>query len=207
MTSNYSSNKELIESLVESKVLKTKSIIDAFLDVDRINFLREGHLASAYMDTALPTLAGQTISQPYTVAFMFELLQAKPGDKILNIGAGSGWTVALLSELVGEEGQVIGTEIVPELVEHGKANLAKYDFDNAEIRQAEKGLLGVEGEKFDKILVDASTMKLPHQLMPQLKKDGTMVIPIGESIVKVTYEKDGRIREEAYPGFLFVPLQ
>lgn len=207
MNQGFGTNIELVDSLIERKALKTKSITDAFLKVDRMNFLREGQLAMAYYDGALPTLSGQTISQPFTVAFMFELLQPKPGDKILNVGSGSGWTVALLAEIVGEEGSVTGTEIVPELVEHGKQNLAKFDYINAEIIQADKDYLGVKGEKFDKILVDASSLKLPRELLDQLEKDGTMVIPIGDSIVKVNFEKDGRIREEAYPGFLFVPLQ
>ena len=203
----YSSNEDLIESIIDKGVLKSKELISAFKKVDRAMFLKEGQFSVAYVDEALPTLAGQTISQPYTVAFMFELLRPKKNDIILNVGSGSGWTVGLLSEIVGTGGHVTGTEIYPELVKHGLNNMSKFDYNNYDILQAQESFLGIRGGKFDKILVDASAMELPLQLVKQLKPKGTMVIPIGDSIVKVEFEADGRIRQEAYPGFLFVPLQ
>jgi len=118
-------NKELIKHLIARNVLKTKAIIDAFQAVDRIDFVPLKYLDEAYGDYPLPIGYGQTISQPFTVAFMLELLQPQKGDKILDVGSGSGWTTALLAHIVQEEGSVRGIELIPELVAFGKKNLNK----------------------------------------------------------------------------------
>jgi len=96
----FKSNQELVNYLKERGVLRTKEIINAFLKIDRKDFVREEYKDQAYFDTPLPTLMGQTISQPYVVAFMLELLQPQKGQKILDIGFGSGWTTSLLAEIV-----------------------------------------------------------------------------------------------------------
>ena len=96
----FKSNQELVNYLKEREVLKTKEIINAFLKIDRKDFVKEEYKDQAYFDTPLPTLMGQTISQPYVVAFMLELLQPQKGQKILDIGFGSGWTTSLLAEIV-----------------------------------------------------------------------------------------------------------
>ncbi len=201
-----SSNKEMVEELQGLGVLKDELAKEAFLAVDRKKFLKKEQQAHAYDDTALPTLLGQTISQPYTVAFMLDLLQAKRGDKILDVGSGSGWTTALLAQIVGEEGSIIGTEIIPELVEMGKENISKYKFQNAEIRLAKKGELGVPGEKFDKILVGASSTEVSKDLLAQLKNKGIMVAPIKESIIKYQRINEEQFQKQEFPGFVFVPL-
>lgn len=201
-----STNKEMVEDLKKQGVLKTSEIINAFLQVDRKKFLKPEQYAHAYDDTPLPTLSGQTISQPYTVAFMFELLSPEPGQKILDIGSGSGWTTAMLANIVGEEGEVIGTEIVPELVKYGSNNLRKFKFSNAIIQQADEHYYGVEGKVFDRILVSASAQEMPQSLIDQLKPNGIMVIPINENIVKVRKSGDEKITTIEYPGFVFVPL-
>jgi protein-L-isoaspartate O-methyltransferase len=95
----FKSNQELVNYLKERGVLRTKEIIDAFLKIDRKDFVKEEYIDQAYFDTPLPTLMGQTISQPYVVAFMLELLQPQKGQKILDIGFGSGWTTSLLAEI------------------------------------------------------------------------------------------------------------
>ncbi len=130
------SNKELVEHLIKRGVLKTPKIIEAFKKIDRKDFVKEEFLEEAYFDTPLPIGFGQTISQPYTVAFMLELLEPKEGDTVLDIGSGSGWTTALLAYIVGNKGKVIGVERIKELVEFGKKNLAKYKFKNAHIELA-----------------------------------------------------------------------
>lgn len=201
-----STNKEMVNDLRKLGVLKDESVAKAFLAVDRKKFLKKEQHGHAYDDSALPTLLGQTISQPYTVAFMFDLLKVSPGDTVLDIGSGSGWTTALLAHLVGEKGRVVGTEIIPELVEFGRANLAKFKFNNLEIRQAEQGKLGAPGEKFDRILVGASAEHTPKELFAQLENKGVMVAPVGESIIKFEKLDDEQVKKHEFPGFIFVPL-
>ena len=117
-------NDDLLRHLEEgSDVFRNKAIKAAFTVVDRKDFVGDDYHFEAYEDYPLPTLSGQTISQPTTVAFMMELLDPRPGDIILDIGAGSGWTTALLGHMVGPEGKVIGLEIKPELVELGRKNI------------------------------------------------------------------------------------
>lgn len=131
-----SSKKQLVQDLIFFKVLKTPDIIDAFKRIDRADFVPEKYRNEAYEDYPLPIGFGQTISQPATVAFMFELLRPKPGDIVLDIGSGSGWTVAMLASIVGNTGYVTGVEIIPELVTFGRKNLRKYPFVNASILSA-----------------------------------------------------------------------
>ncbi|MDI6592129.1 MAG: protein-L-isoaspartate O-methyltransferase, partial [Patescibacteria group bacterium] len=163
----------LLDNLIQEGWLKTPRIIEAFRKIKRVDFLPKGMEDLAELNEALPIGYGQTISQPLVVAFMIEQLEPQPGDKILDVGSGSGWTSALLAYIVSSEerkskiknqkpkinGKVIATEIIPELKEFGENNVAKYNF-------IEKGLVkficadGSKGYKkeapFDKILVSAT---------------------------------------------------
>ena len=174
--------------------------------VDRADFVRPVDLPDAYENMALSIGYGQTISQPFTVAFMLEKLQPVEGDRVLDIGSGSGWTTALLAQIVGNGGQVTGLEIIPELVEFGRKNLQKYNFRNTSIKQAKNGVLGIPGKKFDRILVSAAATTLPEELIQQLKPGGTLVVPVRNSIFKITKSPNGGISLEEFPGFVFVPL-
>jgi protein-L-isoaspartate(D-aspartate) O-methyltransferase len=204
----FKSNQELVNYLKERGALRTKEIIDAFLKIDREDFVKEEYIDQAYFDTPLPTLMGQTISQPYVVAFMLELLEPQKGQKILDIGFGSGWTTSLLAEIVGENGKVYGIEIVPEVFEFGKKNIEKYNF-------LQKGIVEVflmDGSKgfpekapFDRILVSAASKKIPEEMILQLKDGGILVIPDLEGIWKVK-KINGKIEKEYHYGFVFVPL-
>src|SRR3989338_5684724 len=107
-----------------------------FEKIDRADFVSSEYQAEANENYPLPIGFGQTISQPFTVAFMLKLLSPQEGDKVLDVGCGSGWTTALLANLVGKTGKVFGVEIIPELVSFCRKNLAKYNFPNAEIIQA-----------------------------------------------------------------------
>lgn len=211
----------LIDSLIEGGWLKTPKIIEAFRKIKRVDFLPEEMKNLAELNEALPITYGQTISQPLVVAFMLELLKAESGDKILDIGSGSGWTSALLGEIVGEKGRIIAVDIIPELVEFAKKNVLRYNF-------VEKGIvefLCADGSKgyqkeapFDKILCSASAEELPQAWKEQLKIGGRIVTPIGSSIW--LFVKKAQILQKnrqlptrqvefdskEYPGFAFVPL-
>jgi protein-L-isoaspartate(D-aspartate) O-methyltransferase len=186
-------------------VLKTPLIVRAFQKIDRADFVPQKFRESAYLDEALPIGFGQTISQPYVVAFMLELLQPKEGEKILDVGSGSGWTTALLAEIVGKEGAILGTEIIPELVEFGKRNISKYDLPHAEITQAGKEPGSLERAPFDRILVSAASSSVPEKLMQQLKMGGILVIPVKDAVWKIE-KKPGNPNIERFEGFVFVPL-
>jgi len=196
------SNLDLIESLKVRGILKSPRLIEAFETVDRIDFVPQELKAMAYDDRPLPIGLAQTISQPYTVAFMLELLQPNMNDRVLDIGSGSGWTTALLA-CVSEH--VDAVERIEELVKFSKQNFTKYSFTNISVHLA-KQTLGVQGESFDKILVSCSADEVPEELIKQLKPGGIMVIPVVNSILKVLKNSDSSLKIEEYPGFIFVPL-
>lgn len=190
----------------ETGVLKSKKIENAFRKADRINFVPPEYKSDAYLDQPLYIGNGQTISQPSTVAFMLELLEPKEGDKILDVGSGSGWTTALLSQIVGERGYVYGLEREPALVEFGRENIKKLGIRNAQIEEA-SFVLGKSSEApYERILVSASGRSIPEDLLDQLKPGGVMVIPVKESIFKVVKDEEGNIEKEEFEGFVFVPL-
>ena len=195
----------LIAQLRDRGALRTPALIRCFERIDRRDFVTEEEKGAAYGDYPLPIGFGQTISQPYTVAFMLELLGAKEGDRVLDIGSGSGWTTALLACVVGRQGSVIGLERIDELVRFGNRNLAKYDLPWAEIGEAGASL-GVPGGGFDRILVSASASRFPQALIDQLLPGGVLVIPVGTSIFRVEKNRAGEVVYDEYPGFVFVPL-
>ncbi len=198
-------NKELINSLKQSGVLKTPDIIEAFEAVDRGYFVPDEFSDYKYVDAPLSIGEGQTISQPWTVAFMLELLQPKRGDKILDIGSGSGWSSALLAYIVGESGSVLGLERKDELVDFGSQNLKKMGIKNAKIQKA-SDVLGVPGEKFDAILVSASADEIPKELFSQLKITARLVIPVKDSIYLFEKVSEDEVVHQEFQGFRFVPL-
>lgn len=211
-TGSVWSNEELIGHLKERGVLKSTRIEGALRVVDRAQFVPDDLQSEAYGDYPLPIGAGQTISQPYTVVFMLELLAPQKGEKVLDVGSGSGWTTALLAHCVGERGSVLGLERVPELVRYGQENLAKFGFLQARIEQAGKGC-GKPAEAvptgrqapFDKILISAAAEEIPRELLEQLKIGGRMVIPVKNALCTVD-RTETSFEQKKYEGFVFVPL-
>ena len=197
---------ELINFLKQSQGFKSRKLERAFNEVDRADFVLQVHRDRAYEDYPLPIGNGATISQPTTVLFMLNLLDPKQGEKILDVGAGSGWTTALLARAVGKRGAVWGTELVLELVEFGSANLKKYDFPNAKIGRAVELGLPVHAP-YDKILVSAASKKFPKELIGQLKPGGRIVAPIQHSVWVIDKISENKIDTNEYPGFVFVPLR
>lgn len=147
-----------------------------------------------------------TNSQPSTVARMLALLDVQPGDRVLDVGSGSGWTTAILSTLAGEEGTVIGVELVPQLVSYGRDRLAETG-TRAEIREAVPGTLGLPEEApFDRILVSAQAPTVPTQLEAQLAEGGRLVVPVA-GLMTVVDMRDGVAHRREDAGiYSFVPL-
>lgn len=199
-------NDALVAALVARRTLETPHIIAAFARVDRGHFVPPSSKSAAYEDRPLPLAVGSTISQPTTVAIMLELLQPVGGDQVLDVGAGSGWTTALLAACVGPDGFVTGTEILPELVTTGQRRLTEFGITNATIKMA-TDIPGSADLSFDKILVSAAVPNVPNALLAQLAVGGTMVIPVGTSLQKIRRVTNERLETEVREGFLFVPLR
>lgn len=200
---------ELVKGLEQKAILKTPSIKEALLKVDRAHFVIPEYKDYVYHDRPLPLKEGQTISQPLTVVFMLELLQPKKGHKVLDVGSGSGWTTALLAELVGKEGNVYAIERIKSLKEFGEENLKKLKYKNVLFIEG-NGAKGLpKYAPFDRILVNASAKIIPPALKEQLKTGGKMVIPIDNLYGHLTLLNkigENHYQEEVYPGFTFVPF-
>lgn len=181
-------------------------ITDAFEAVDRANFVPKKLRGSVDIDAPLPIGYGQTISQPYTVKLMLGWLDPQPGEKIMDVGLGSGWTTALLAHLVGPKGQVYAVERVPELVEFGQNNCERAGVKNAQFFTAGDEFGLPEEAPFDRILVSASADKLPRELIDQLKVGGKMVIPVQEDVLEITKKSVSDLDIKKHEGFVFVPL-
>ncbi len=203
----------LIKHLMETGVLKTQAIIDAFKSVDRIKFAPEEMKAFVYVDEALSIFGGQTISQPYTVAFMLELLEPKPGEKILDVGAGSGWQTSLLAHIVShdnDKGRIIAIEIIPELCKFAEKNIAKFGFLEKDVVKficgdASSGYS--EEAPYDKVIAAAALKnEIPQAWKDQLKIGGRMVAPIKDSIWLFIKKDKDNFEAIEYSGFNFVPF-
>jgi protein-L-isoaspartate(D-aspartate) O-methyltransferase len=179
----------------------------AFTALPREGFLPEGERRRAAYDGPLAIGHGQTNSQPRTVEAMLRLLEVGPGQHVLDVGSGSGWTTALLAHLVGPTGSVLGVEIEPTLVEFGSANLAATHQPWASIRAAAPGVLGVpDHAPYDRILVSAEPSSLPRDLVDQLGEGGRLVIPVRGTMTLVTKSGDV-VRESHHGSYRFVPLR
>lgn len=190
----------LIKSLNNQKF--PELIVNAFRVVDRRLYVPEEMEHEAYADTALSIGYGQTISQPYTIAFMLMLLELKDNIKVLEVGSGSGYVLGLVNN-ISKNSQIYGIERIKELANKSKKVLKSKNNINIIFGDGSKGLM--EEAPFDRILVSASSDKIPQKLVEQLNFGGILVVPVKDSIVTVkkTY-KENVIRE--YPGFVFVPL-
>ncbi|MFA5135431.1 MAG: protein-L-isoaspartate O-methyltransferase [Patescibacteria group bacterium] len=201
---------DLIRDLIEEGYLKTPRIIEAFRKVKRKDFLPDHLKEDASLNIPLPLTHGQTISQPLTVAFMLELLQPKAGEKIFDVGSGSGWQTALIAELVGARGKVIAIERVPDLLTYGKKNVEAYGYNNVEFVTGDGTKGYTKRAPFDKIIVAAAAeIGVPDIYLKQLKQGGRLVIPVGkyeQDMVVIDKVTGTDYREERHPGFQFVPL-
>ena len=210
----YTSNESLIQALIDDGHLKTPIIIEAFQRVDRAHFMPKEQRTFAYLNQALPIGHEQTISQPLTVAFMLELLEPRTGEKILDIGSGSGWQTALLAYIVGKndtegKGKIIAIERIPELQKMTEQNISTC----SSIKKSVVTVVGGDGSKgykqeapFDKIIAAAAAIELPSAWKEQLIIGGKIVAPIGSSIYCIERTDEKSFTQKRYFGFSFVPL-
>jgi len=189
----------------EERVLDER-VRKAFDAIRRDDFLPRDQRRHAHEDRALHIGHRQTNSQPTTVSNMLTLLEVEPGDRVLDVGSGSGWTTALLGILVGPTGEVHAVERVPELVTWGRENLAEYSMPWTSISHASADVLGLpDRAPFDRILVSAEASRLPDELVGQLTLGGVMVVPVAGrmTVVRRTSGEPTVVRHGSYS---FVPL-
>ncbi|MDX5338373.1 MAG: protein-L-isoaspartate(D-aspartate) O-methyltransferase [Cyclobacteriaceae bacterium] len=191
---------------IKSKGIKSERVLEAINTLPRHFFFDSALISHAYEDKAFPIGEGQTISQPYTVAFQTELLDIKPGDKVLEIGTGSGYQASIL-HLLGAE--VYTIEYQKKLFEKTQKFLARLGIEmNLFYGDGTGGL--PQHAPFDKIIVTAGAPVVPEALIQQLKVGGVLVIPVGDrkrqTMVKITKKSSKEIQREEFEGFAFVPL-
>ncbi len=194
---------ELIASLAKRGF--SPKILEAFEKVKREDFVLQNMKSLAYADIALPIGFNQTISQPYTIAVMLSLLKLKQGQDVLEVGSGSGYVLALMSEIVGEAGKVFGVELVQKIADKSRNILKHYSDIELFNRDGRIGL--PEKAPFDRILISAACMEIPEALTEQLKEGGILVAPIGEldqAISQFKKEDSSLNMLKEIPGFVFV---
>jgi len=204
-------NERLVEHLISVGALKTPRIIEAFKKTPRHLFVREDYLPNAYNDVPLPTYNNQTISQPYTVAIMTEALDPKPGNKILEIGSGSGYQAALLARCVGSKGKVITVELEVKLVEFSKKNLKKAKVKNVKVIKW-NGRRGYEKEApYDRCIITAACPEIPKPIFKQTKVGGKIVAPVndlwGQKMLLLEKVTGKEFKTKNLGSFIFVPLR
>ncbi len=197
----------LISHLMQAGHLRTKRTINTFNEVPRENFVPHEYRKFAYADEPLPIGGGQTISAPHMVAEMTELLEPKNTDKVLEIGAGSGYQSAILSKLVSK---VYTIEFDKNLAAFARHNLEKSGIKNVEVRAGD-GSKGYEKEApYDKIIVTCACPEIPEELVKQLKENGRIVIPVGgqwyQDLV-LGIKKKRKLETSKHGGCVFVPLR
>ena len=182
-------------------------VVQAFAAVPREWFLPPKARKRASYDGPIDIGHGQTNSQPQTVMNMLHLLDVRPGDRVLDVGSGSGWTTGLLAHLTGPQGEVVGVELEPDLVDFGRANLSNGDWPWARIEQATPGVFGdPEHAPYDRILVSAEAGELPETLVGQLAPDGLMVVPVDGEMLRVAC-RGGEPKVTRHGSYRFVPLR
>ena len=207
--SEFAAEREaMVERQLRRRGITEQAILDAFLAVPREAFVDAAHAHLAYGDHPLPIEAGQTISQPFIVALMIQAARIKPGDKVLEVGSGSGYAAAVISRIAAE---VIGIERQHDLVDVARGRLERLGYDNVTIVEGDGTKGWPEQAPYDAILAAASGSHVPGPLIEQLNPGGSIVMPVGgpgwaQKLVKATKQEDGTLRQSDLGDVRFVPL-
>lgn len=196
----------MVRQQIEARGITDKSLLDAMRKVERHLFVPSDLASRAYADIPLPIGYSQTISQPYIVAFMTEVLNLESSDRVLEVGTGSGYQAAILAEICDT---VYTIEIVPELAARAENLLKMLNYDNIKVRKGDGYQGWPEHSPFDAIIVTCSPTHVPEPLVGQLAEGGTMIIPVGEqynqSLVLMEKRK-GRLTQKSVLAVRFVPM-
>jgi protein-L-isoaspartate(D-aspartate) O-methyltransferase len=196
----------MVERQLVIRGINDAPVLAAMAKVQREEFVPPDSRAASYEDGPLPIGYGQTISQPYIVAFMTEQLRPKPSDRVLEVGTGSGYQAAILAELVSE---VYSIEIVEPLAKGAEATLQRLGYKNVHVKSGDGYKGWPEQGPFDAIIVTCAPDKVPQPLVDQLKDDGRMVIPVGDKFAQQLYlleKKNGQLKQSATLPVRFVPM-
>jgi protein-L-isoaspartate(D-aspartate) O-methyltransferase len=197
---------QMVQRQLMTRGINDARVLAAMAKVPREEFVAPESRVASYEDGPLPIGYGQTISQPYVVAFMTEQLRPKPSDRVLEVGTGSGYQAAVLAELVSE---VYSVEIVEPLAKSAAATLQRLGYKNVHLKIADGYKGWPEAGPFDGIIVTCAPDKVPQQLVDQLKDDGRMVIPVGDRFAQQLYlleKKNGQLKQSATLPVRFVPM-
>jgi len=208
MTDFSREREAMVERHLKRRGITEPMILDAFREVPREAFIAGNNVHLAYGDHPLPIEAGQTISQPYIVALMIQAAGIGLRDKVLEVGAGSGYAAAVISRIAGE---VIAIERQHELVEVARERLQRLGYDNVEIVEGDGTKGWRDAAPYDAILAAASGSHVPRPLVEQLAPGGRIVMPVGDpgwvqQLIKVTKNEDGTLVQQDLGGVRFVPL-
>jgi protein-L-isoaspartate(D-aspartate) O-methyltransferase len=197
----------MVKNQIEKRGITDKSVLSAMKEVPRHEFVEEGLKGVAYNDGPLPIGMGQTISQPYIVALMTELLDVSDEHKVLEVGTGSGYQAAVISHLAMS---VVTVERIPELYKKAKKTLRKLGYNNITVVMADGSIGYKEYAPYDRIIVTAASPSVPDELIDQLTNSGKMVIPVGgiftQQLVVLKKEAGKTIKTDSI-GVRFVPLK
>jgi protein-L-isoaspartate(D-aspartate) O-methyltransferase len=196
---------KMVETQIKARGVKDSRVLSALLKTERHRFVPEKYWDSAYSDQPLPIGEGQTISQPYIVALMTELLELKGNEKVLEIGTGSGYQAAILAELAKE---VYTIEIIESLASVAKKRLSELGYQNIKVKAGDGYLGWPEAAPFDAIIVTAAPDHVPKPLVEQLKEGGRMVVPVGTFTqeLKKIVKRSGKMETTDVIPVLFVPM-
>jgi protein-L-isoaspartate(D-aspartate) O-methyltransferase len=198
----------MIRRQIAGRGIRDAGILDAFRAVPREAFVAREYAETAYDDHPLPIEAGQTISQPYIVALMIEAAEVRPGDKVLEVGAGSGYAAAVMSRIADE---VVAIERQHDLVAVSRERLRRLGYANVRIVEGDGTRGCPEEAPFDAILAAASGSHVPQSLLDQLASGGRLIMPVGgpgdiQHLLKVTKREDGTLQQSDLGAVRFVPL-
>jgi len=198
----------LVKKLKNEGYIKTPLVEKAFLEVPRENFVPDHLKKSAYLDIPLEIGFGQTISAPHMVAIMCEALVLKKGQKVLEIGSGSGYHAAVVSEIIGERGRVYSVERIKELADMARENIRKTGIKNVEVFVGDGSLGFKKFAPYDRIYVTCAAPDIPEPLIDQLKDPGLLLIPVGRYYcdLMLLRKENGKISTRNLGGCAFVPL-